>query len=162
MPGLPFIKGITREAEVPTRLRNVPRHHAGFMQQLQSPGYHSVLFGLGHGPLLLDREGSQNVTLVLGLHTTVSITPSHANRYGGAGIEISPWWTDCAAAEPAAHRCIPLAASSHRLVNRSVPGCRIHCVGRLRIHRKTGDIQVVDPEIDREPGFPGVGALEHP
>src|ERR1700730_10182453 len=24
MPGLPFIKGITREAEVPTRLRNVP------------------------------------------------------------------------------------------------------------------------------------------
>ena len=47
-----------------------PSRNASFPQQLGPPGQEAVLFGLRHGSVLRGRDKSQNVSLVLGLHTT--------------------------------------------------------------------------------------------
>jgi hypothetical protein len=73
VPSSPFVEGFARKAEMPAGLSYASGQVVGLPQELQPPGFCSFLF---MGSLLL-REGSQNVTLVLGLHT---IGPAASRR----------------------------------------------------------------------------------
>src|SRR5258706_4454696 len=48
VPSAPLVEGFAREAEMPAGLSNASGQLAGFPDQLQSPGNHSVLFVLVH------------------------------------------------------------------------------------------------------------------
>jgi hypothetical protein len=91
VPSAPFVEGFARKTEIPAGLSYASGQVVGLPQELQPPGNHSVLFVLFMGSLML-REGSQNVTLVLGLHTAPCFVrkrnPAAVERLGPCLLEV--------------------------------------------------------------------------